>query len=155
MTTPVRTSVSVDIDAPATTTWAEMVDWAGQGRWILGTTVAVVRGTGTAVGDRIEAVTGVGGHGLRDLMEITEYTAPERCVVRHIGAVVRGTGIFEVRVVSPARSRMTWIDDVEPPLGAVGRLGWRIAGKPAFEFGARRSLAVFAALVASGGTRRR
>lgn len=150
-----RTQVSVDVDAPARDTWEAMVDWAGQGRWILGTRVRVVQGTGTAVGDRVEAVTGVGGRGLRDLMVITEFTPPERCAVRHIGAVVHGDGIFAVESLSPARSRMTWTDDVEPPFGVLGRIGWRVAGEPGFRLGARWSLARFAALVASGGARTR
>jgi L-fucose isomerase-like protein len=88
-------------------------------------------------------------------MEITAFEPPRQCSVRHIGAIVRGDGIFAVEAVSPARSRMSWIDDVEPPLGALGRTAWRLVGERAFAFGARRSLARFAALVASGGTRTR
>ncbi len=155
MTAAVRTEVSVDVDAPAEVTWAQMVDWSGQGRWILGTQVRVVRGTGTAVGDRVVAVTGVGRHGLQDTMEITEFSPPSRCAVRHIGKVVRGDGLFLVEAVTPARSRMTWIDDVEPPLGAVGALGWRLVGERFFRLGARLSLRRFAVLTASAGARTR
>lgn len=155
MTAPIRTRVSVEIDAPAEVTWAQMVDWAGQGRWILATTVSVLRGTGTAVGDQVLAVTGVGGRGLRDVMEITEFVPPSRCGVRHIGSVVRGDGLFLVEPITAARSRMTWVDDVEPPLGAAGAWGWRLVGERFFRRGARASLRRFAVLAASGGTRTR
>lgn len=156
MNRPVRTRVTVDVDAPVERTWSEMVDWAGQGRWILSTSVRVAQGTGTEPGDLVEAVTGIRGRGLLDVMEITEFTPPTggaagRCAVRHIGSVVRGDGIFLAEAVSPARSRMTWIDDVLVPFGEFGRTAWLVAGEPAFRFGARRSLARFAAVAAAGG----
>lgn len=153
MSRPVRTAVAVEVDAPAEITWSRVTDWATQGRWILGTQVRVVRGTGTAVGDRVLAVTGVGSRGLQDVMEITEFTPPTRCAVRHVGRVVRGDGLFLVEPITAARSRMTWIDDVEPPFGSVGALAWRLAGERFFRVGARWSLKRFAALAASAGTR--
>ncbi len=141
--------IPVEIDAPARQVWDAVVDWPAQGRWILATRVRATRGTGRAVGDRVTAVTGFGRLAVADEFEITEWDPPRRCVVRHLGRVVRGTGTFEVVPESPARSRFIWSEDLELPLGRLGRAGWPLA-RPVFAAGVSRSLQRFADLVAAG-----
>jgi uncharacterized protein YndB with AHSA1/START domain len=141
--------LAVEVDAPAEMTWEALTDWARQSEWMLGTTV---RGTGQtngqAVGDGIQAFTGIGRLGFTDTMEITEWDPPRRCVVVHTGSVVRGTGEFEVEPLPRDRSRVIWSEHLELPLGALGVAGWTVV-KPAFARGVERSLRQFADQVAA------
>jgi hypothetical protein len=141
--------LTVDVDAPVESTWAGAVDWAGQGEWMLGTQVRPTRADGQGVGGAIEAFTGIGPLGFLDTMDITLWEPPHRCHVLHTGRLVRGTGAFEVEPRGPGRSRFVWREDLELPLGALGRLGWPL-GKPLFAFGVRLSLRRFARWVEAG-----
>ena len=47
------------------------------------------------------------------------------------------------------RSRFVWSEDLDLPLGIVGRIGWPVV-RPAFRVGVRRSLQKFGRLVESG-----
>lgn len=132
----------VDVDAPVEATWAALIDWERQGEWMLATTVRTTAGGGHGVGARLEAWTGLAGIGLLDLMEITEWSPPRRCEVRHYGRVIRGTGWFEVSPLAGERSRLTWAEQLDLPLGAVGRLGFQLL-RPAFVAGVRHSLRRF------------
>lgn len=134
--------LTVDVEAPVDRTWAGAVDWAGQGQWMLGTRVRPTRQDGRGVGGRIEAFTGVGPLGFVDPMEITLWEPPHRCHVVHTGRVVRGTGAFEVEARG-SRSRFVWREDLELPLGVLGRLGWPLV-RPLFSYGVRLSLKRFA-----------
>ncbi|WP_026454698.1 SRPBCC family protein [Saccharomonospora iraqiensis] len=136
-------AVSVEVAAPAGTTWLALTDWERQGEWIVGTDVRVVSGNGRSTGSRIEAFTGVGGVGVTDTMEITTWEPPVRCTVRHLGRVVRGTGAFHVQARGPQRSTFVWSEELDLPFGPVGKAGWLLA-KPAFVLGLRRSLDNFA-----------
>ena len=141
--------LTVDVDAPVEQTWAGAVDWAGQGEWMLGTTVRPTRADGQGVGGAIEAFTGIGPLGFLDTMDITLWEPPHRCHVLHTGRLVKGTGAFEVEALSGGRSRFVWREDLELPLGALGRLGWPLV-KPFFAFGVRLSLRRFARWVEAG-----
>lgn len=133
----------VDVAAPVSATWAALTDWARQGEWMLGTRVEITGGDGTGVGSRLAAFTGVGPFGFTDHMEITEWSPPDRCEVRHTGTVVRGDGVFEV-VARPGGSTLVWTERLDLPLGALGRLGWPLV-RPGFRLGVRQSLRRFAA----------
>jgi hypothetical protein len=80
--------------------------------------------------------------GFVDPMEITLWEPPHRCHVLHTGRVVRGTGAFEVEARG-AGSRFVWREDLELPLGLLGRLGWPLV-RPLFWYGVRLSLRRFA-----------
>src|SRR4051812_9584947 len=136
-------SLSVDVDAPAERTWAAAVDWARQGEWMLGTTVTPTRHGGHGVGGRLEAFSGIGPVGFLDPMEITLWQPPRACHVVHTGRVVRGTGAFEVEPRGDDRSRFLWSEQLDLPLGALGRLGWPLV-RPFFSYGVQISLRRFA-----------
>jgi hypothetical protein len=141
----VTVALSVEVDAPVERTWAAATDWARQGEWMLGTTVT---GEGRAVGGRLAAFTGVGRFGFLDTMTITGWNPPRSCEVLHTGRVVRGTGVFAVRPLGGGRSAFDWREDLDLPLGALGRAGWPVA-RPLFVAGVRRSLDRFAAWAAA------
>lgn len=136
----VELTVPVDVAAPAEAVWQTVTDWPGQGEWMLGTRVEVVGGgEGRRLGARLRAVTGVGPLAFADPMEIVEWDPPRRCVVHHLGKVVRGDGVFEVVELDPRRARFLWTEKLDLPLGVVGALGWRVAA-PAFRWGIAYSL---------------
>ncbi len=141
--------LTVDVDAPVEQTWAGVTDWAGQSEWMFGTRVWPTVQGGQGVGGGIEAFTGVGPLGVLDRMSITLWEPPHRCHVLHLGRVVRGTGAFEVEPRDGGRSRFVWREDLELPLGVLGRLGWPLV-RPVFAYGVQLSLRRFARWVEAG-----
>ncbi|HEY3895595.1 MAG TPA: SRPBCC family protein [Pseudonocardiaceae bacterium] len=137
-------TVRVDVDAPPETVFAAAMDWERQGEWMLGTTVRIRQGDGRSVGSELEALTGVAGIGITDSMQITVWDAPSRCEVRHLGKVVRGTGIFAVAPRGRDAATFAWTEELELPLGALGAFGAQLF-RPIFEWGLRFSLERFAA----------
>jgi hypothetical protein len=144
MNQTVRINAEIEVKAPPDTVFAAATDWDRQGEWMLGTTVRVRRGDGHSVGSELEAVTGIAGIGVADRMRITIWDAPSRCEMRHLGKVVRGTGIFAVRPRGRDAATFEWIEQLELPLGVLGRVGWPLVS-PLFGWGLRFSLDRFAA----------
>jgi hypothetical protein len=138
----------VTVDAPPERVFAALADWRAQGQWMLGTKVWS-DGPAQGVGGQLSAFTGVGRVGFLDTMEIVEWAPPHHVRVRHTGDVVRGDGVFEVLALSEGRSRFVWREELELPLGAVGRAGYALV-RPVFAAGVDRSLRRFAELVARG-----
>ncbi len=136
---------SVVVDAPPEEVFAALVDWSTQGAWMLGTQVWA-EGPADGVGGRITAFTGVGGLGFLDTMEIVDWQPPRLVRVQHTGRVVRGPGVFEVLSLPEGRSRFVWREELDLPLGAVGRIGFALV-RPAFAAGVDHSLRRFAAYV--------
>ena len=91
--------VRQDVAAPVERVWSALVDWELHGEWMLLTRAS----GGAAVGESIEAFTGIGRVGFLDRMTIVVWEPPRRAVVRHTGRVVRGSGAFEVRDLAHAR----------------------------------------------------
>jgi hypothetical protein len=141
----VTIALSVEVDAPVERTWAAATDWDRQGEWVLGTTV---RAEGEGLGAQLAAFTGVGRLGFVDTMTVTTWDPPRRCAVLHTGRVVRGTGDFAVRPLGGGRSAFDWREDLDLPMGALGRAGWPLA-RPLFVAGLRRSLRRFASWAAA------
>ena len=140
-------SVTVLVRAPAQVVWDATTDWERQTGWMAGTRVRATANGGRGVGGGIEAWTGIGPIGFLDTMEITAWEPPHRCLVRHTGRLLKGTGAFEVAEAADGGSTLTWIEDLELPLGPLGRLGWLLV-RPAAQFGIRHSLGRLAAAVA-------
>jgi hypothetical protein len=116
---------------------------------MLGTKVWPVDGDGTGVGGKIEAFTGIWRIGFLDTMEITTWEPPRLCDVNHTGRVVRGTGTFEVVATSESTSKFIWSEDLDLPLGLLGKVGFFFV-KPGFVYGVRKSLEKFASQVEQG-----
>ena len=141
---PTELVVELDVAAPAELVWDTVMDWPRQGDWILATRVEVTAGDGRSVGSGVSAVTGVGPLGVVDTMVVTEWTeerpaGPFRCVVDHTGNVVRGDGVFEVVDRGQGRCRFRWVERLDLPLGALGRLGWPLV-RPAMQAGVTHSM---------------
>jgi carbon monoxide dehydrogenase subunit G len=140
----VEVTARIRVPVPPDRAWRAVVDWPGQGRWMLATRV---RG-GHGLGAQVVARTGFGPVGFTDTMVITQWEPPHRCVVRHTGRVIRGAGVFEV-VPAGAGSEFRWTEQLELPLAAASRWGWRLA-RPLAQRGMDLSLRRFARLVTAG-----
>ena len=140
---PSQLRLEVDVAAPVERTWAAAMDWHRQREWMLATRVRPTVGGGHGVGGRIEATTGIGPLGLVDEMEVTGWDPPRGAYVKHLGRFVRGTAAFEVRP-RPGGSTFVWTEDLDLPLGAAGRVGFRLV-RPLIAYGLRLSLRRFAA----------
>lgn len=149
----VTLELTVPVQAPAEQVFAGATDWDGQTDWMLGTVVEATDQQGEGVGGGISAFTGVrtpfGRLGFLDTMVITRWDPPRRCDVLHTGRVVRGTGVFSVVPRGPQEADFVWREDLELPLGALGRIGWVLV-KPAFAAGVKLSLKRFARWVEAG-----
>ena len=125
-----RLQREVEVAAPAEAVWDYVTDWPRQAEWIPLTRVENV-GSGTGLGGRFRAWTGLGPVGFWDPMTITAWErTPDgggRCEVLHLGAVVKGEGEFTVLAVDERTSRFVWAEVVVVPFGALGALGWRLA----------------------------
>lgn len=124
-----RVSVVREISASAEQAWQALVDWPAQGSWMPFTHVRILPGPAEGLGARIEAVTGIGPVRVADPMEIVEWEPPRRCVMRHDGKVLRGTGTFEVAPYGADRCLVRWEEDLRQPFAA---LTW--LGKPFFSW---------------------
>jgi uncharacterized protein YndB with AHSA1/START domain len=138
--------VGVDVDAPAQQVWDALVDWDSQQAWMIGTQVQPARHGGHGVGAGISARTGLGPVGFTDPMTVTEWAPPHRCVMRHDGSLVQGSGAFEVVDIGDGRSCFLWSEDLRLPFGPLGALGWRVV-RPLARAGMARSARRFAASV--------
>jgi hypothetical protein len=127
----------VAVAAPVEVAWGALTDWQGQSGWMVLTAVTAEPG-GHRVGERLDAFTRIGGVGFHDPMEVTRWDPPHRVEVAHLGRVVRGTGIFEVRP-APGGAWLVWAEDLDLPLGRPGSLGFKVV-RPAFQLMLRRSL---------------
>jgi hypothetical protein len=126
MVTAIEITSRVLVPAEPADLWRLAMDWPRQGDWMLATQV---RG-GQGVGATVVARTGIGPVGFTDTMVITQWHPPRRCVVRHTGRVLRGTGVFEVARCGP-QSELAWTERLQLPLPASGPLGRWLAARPA------------------------
>ena len=139
---PLRVTAQLYLPADPHRVWDLVTDWSRQHEWIWATQVRGGRGLGATV----VGWTGVGPVGFTDTMVISEWEPPRRCVVRHTGKVVRGSGIFEV-IPEGAGSVFRWTEELELPVPpAVSRLAGLVI-RPVAEWSLASSLRRFARLV--------
>jgi carbon monoxide dehydrogenase subunit G len=135
-----RVAASFDVSAPVEKVFAAMVDLRSQDKWILATTLFALDGDVEVpfVGSKIAALTGLAGVGVLDTMTVTVYEPPNRWITEHTGNAFKGTGTFQVES-APGGARVTWAEEIELPLGILGRLGWKVA-EPLVRWGLTASL---------------
>lgn len=115
--------LKVFIPAPIEKVWAAIADWENQGDWMLQTRVWVTSDIRSGVGTSISALTGPlvkSGfkYGLLDLMVVTKWSPPHLCEVEHVGAVLKGSGKFELSQIMQANKSITrfdWSETIAAP----------------------------------------
>lgn len=121
-----RLDVPMEIAAPRRVVWDVLVRWEDQSVWMKDAkSVEVVSDHRTGEGVRIHVPTNLLGVTVLDVMEVTEWVEQERLAVVHLGKVIRGTGVFllEDHPEDATMTRLTWREEVDPPLGALGEWG--------------------------------
>ena len=131
-------AISIKIKAPLEEVWNSLAQWEKQSEWMLQTKVWVTSETTTGVGTKISAFTGVSRFGVLDTMEVTRWEPPYTCDVVHTGKIIKGTGRFQLRELSPNHTAFDWSEDVWAPPIIFAFV------KPALFLGVRISLARFA-----------
>ena len=136
----VRIEVRVPSGSPPEAVFAAMVDLPSQERWIPATRLYALDGDVRApeVGSRIAGFTNLFGIGFLDTMTVTEYVPDRSWTTIHTGDFVRGEGIFAVEPDGEGCVAI-WVEDVDVPFGAVGRLGFSLV-KPVVAGALRFSL---------------
>ena len=146
-------TITIPIAAPADVVFDAMTDWARQSSWMLATDVRPVGPQRRAVGDRLEAFTGLktplGGLGFLDTMVVADWVPGRSVTVVHTGRVVQGTGTFAVTPRSKDLCELAWSENLRIPGGAAGRLQWLIIS-PFSRWAVRYSLQRFAQQVEDG-----
>jgi carbon monoxide dehydrogenase subunit G len=136
-----------EVAAPRTVVWQVLTEWERQPEWMLDAKdVEVLTPAREGEGVTIVCPTNLLGVTVDDVMRVTGWTAPSYLEVTHLGRVITGTGAFELEELGPDRTRVTWWERIDPPLGAVGRLGARVVVLPITRRIFARSLANLAAL---------
>jgi hypothetical protein len=140
-------TVSIDIDAPVATVWAELepiethVDWMADAE-----AIHFVGDQRRGVGTRFICDTKVGPLRLSDEMEITVWEPNVEMGVEHRG-LVTGRGSFELIPIDlDRRCRMIWSETLSFPWWMGGPIGSRI-GAAALRQIWRRNLSAFRRLV--------
>ncbi len=131
-------AISIEIKAPIQKVWDALANWEKQGEWMLQTKVWVTSEITQGVGTQISAVTGIGRIGILDTMEVTNWLPPHTCDVVHTGKIIKGTGRFHLRELTPTTTAFDWSEEVQAPTMLF------IAIWPALYSGVRISLARFA-----------
>jgi len=108
-------AMSLVIDVPINKVWAALADWESQGEWMLQTTVEVTSDIREGVGTSIAAFTGFGRLGIMDHMTVTSWNPPTICDVVHTGAIIKGTGRFELTALSNTSTRFDWSEEILAP----------------------------------------
>jgi len=140
-----RFNVTLDVRAPVSRVWAELVDWPKHGDWAPLTSVRVTTPRPDGVGAAFVARTGIGPMSFDDPMTVVRWEPPGgddpgdrpgACEVAKSGRVVHGRAWFEVLPLPAGHSRVRWHEDVTvspvrltryaaPLLSAAGAIGFR------------------------------
>jgi len=131
-------AISLTIDASVEDVWSELTQWKKQSDWMLQTKVWITSEITEGIGTKISAFTGISRLGVLDTMEVTQWEPPYVCDVMHTGKIIKGTGRFQLRALSPSQTAFDWSEEVLA-LPVIF-----IFIKPALYLGVRISLARFA-----------
>jgi len=145
----------VEVNAPIELVFERLTDWPSQSEWMLGTHIEMLSpppSTPSRIGEKFRAFTGLGPLGFWDYMTVTRWEPPYKVDVVHTGKVVRGLGFMHLTAQHPDITKFEWSEEIELPLGVLGRLGWPLV-RPFFLAGIRHSLRKFAKYVESHANR--
>ncbi|MFP4635289.1 MAG: SRPBCC family protein [Nitriliruptoraceae bacterium] len=136
-----------EVDAAPGVVWSVLTDWERQPQWMLDAQqVVVLTPERRGVGVTIRCPTNLFGVIVQDVMRVTAWEPRRRLAVVHLGRIITGTAAFELEELPGGRTRVTWWEHVDPPLGALGEWGATTLVRPILRRVFARSLARFATL---------
>lgn len=126
-----RLEVDQVAEAPREAVWATLTDWERQPEWMLDAIeVHVLTPERTGEGVTLRCPTRLFGLTVQDVMRVTRWEQPRELEVTHLGRIITGTGAFVLDELGPRRTRVTWWEEVDPPLGAFGQWGANVVALP-------------------------
>jgi hypothetical protein len=157
----VRLEVATEVRAPVDRVWDELVDWAGQSRWIPFTTVRITTAQHAGLGVGAAALSGFWlGRlpvGLLDRFVVTGWTPPAAAddsrvraelEVLHLGPYFTGVGVFALQELAAHTTRVSCVELFDLPGGRLLDPPGRLL-LPVLRSGFRLSLRRFAAVCES------
>ncbi len=136
-----RLELEQDTSAPREVVWDVLVDWEQQPRWMLDAKeVHVTSPHREGLGVELRCPTNLLGFTVQDTMRVTGWEELRLLEVTHTGRIITGTGAFELTSRADGGTRITWWEEVDPPLGAIGEFGANILVLPIIRRIFRRSL---------------
>jgi carbon monoxide dehydrogenase subunit G len=136
-----RLELTQPIAAPREVVWSVLTTWERQSEWMLDAkAVHVLTPERTGVGVTIRCPTNLLGVTVQDVMRVTGWEEPTYLEVTHLGRIITGTGAFELAADGPDATVVTWWEEVDPPLGALGEWGASTLVLPILRRIFRRSL---------------
>jgi hypothetical protein len=144
-----RVRLRVTVDAPPSAVWNDLADIARHTEWMAdAVAIEFVGDQRRGLGTRFDCLTRVGPFRTRDRMVITEWTEGQEMGVRHTG-MVSGHGRFVLEPQTapgePARTLLSWDEELRFPWYMGGRLGAALAARLVFPRLWRGNLRRFAA----------
>jgi hypothetical protein len=119
-----RLQVVQDVAAPRPKVWALLTDWERQPEWMLDAKeVHVLTPARTGEGVTLRCPTNLMGITVQDVMRVTGWREPSYLEVTHLGKIITGYGAFELDELDAHTTRITWWEEIDPPLGAFGEWG--------------------------------
>jgi uncharacterized membrane protein len=119
-----RLEVVVDVAAPQQVVWQVLTDWERQPEWMLDAKeVHVLTPERTGEGVTLRCPTNLLGLTVQDVMRVTGWREPSYLEVTHLGKIITGSGAFELESLDAGATRITWWEEIDPPLGAFGEWG--------------------------------
>jgi hypothetical protein len=140
-----RFIVTQHVRAPASVTWATLVDWRRHGDWAPLTAVRLTTDEPGGIGAGFAAKTGLGPFAFDDPMTVTGWQPPDgdapgdrpgHCEVTKQGDAIRGRAWFTVSPLPGGHCRVVWGEDVtvwphratrltDPVFALVGWVGFK------------------------------
>ncbi len=119
-----RLEVTQQVAAPRAVVWRTLTTWERQPEWMLDAKdVHVLTPQRTGVGVTIRCPTNLLGVTVQDVMRVTGWEEPSYLEVTHLGKIITGSGAFVLEEEGPDATKVTWWEEVDPPLGRLGELG--------------------------------
>jgi carbon monoxide dehydrogenase subunit G len=119
-----RLELEQRVAADPQTVWDVLTDWERQPEWMLDAKeVHVLTPERAGEGVTLRCPTNLMGITVQDVMRVTRYEEPRVLEVTHLGRIITGSGAFELEPDGDGGTRLTWWEEVDPPLGAFGEWG--------------------------------
>lgn len=142
-----RLEIAREVAAPRAVVWDVLTRWEEQPRWMLDAKdVEVLTPQRTGRGVTLRCPTSLLGVTVEDVMRVTRYEEPHVLEVTHLGRIITGDGGFVLEASGPSSTRVTWWEEVVPPLGRLGAAGAQGLALPVLRWIFGRSLAALGAL---------
>ena len=119
-----RLEVVQEVAAPRALVWDVLTEWERQPEWMLDAKeVHVLTPERTGEGVTLRCPTNLMGITVQDVMRVTGWDEPSYLEVTHLGKIITGHGAFELAEIDEYTTRITWWEEIDPPLGAFGEWG--------------------------------